>query len=187
MDGWNLTFRKSWVSWSRLDCRFQSLQHSCAHTHAHRCRLGTSLHWDTCGGGGCARITVGSVSHRKSPALLWPRAQLHLPPSASLPAPQRSAGCSHTRPPLALCSCTTSSTGAPGNVSLLSSKFLLLRAQLRLFPFTKHPECPLKVSVRSTPLCLSCRAWGCQTAGLPPGLICPPGLDYELLGTRVCL
>lgn len=85
MDGWNLTFVKSWVSWSRLNCRFQSLQYSCAHVYMHTGAGLAHPYTGTCVCGGCARITLGSVSHRKSPALLWPRPQLHLPPRSLSP------------------------------------------------------------------------------------------------------
>ena len=140
-------------------------------------------------GGVCVHTTLGSVSHRKSPALPWPRPQHHLPPcSLSYSLYLRCLQDAHTCPPLALCSCTTPSTGSPGNVSLLSSRFFLsLRAQLRIFPFTKQPESPLKVSKPSTPPLSTTPSLVLPNIWSPPRLICPPGLDYELLETRVCL
>lgn len=63
---------------------------------------------------------------------------------------------------------------------------LIARAQLRLFPFTKHLNLPGR-SPNSLQLPLSTTPSLQVIKYLLPQLICPPGLDYEFLETRVCL
>ena len=86
----------------------------------------------------------------------------------------------HMLPPLVLCSCTPPSTGTT-TMSLLQ---VLLISQLKPAPFRKYPKWPLRVPLQSTlPLPIT-PSLGIPTSLLSLRLLCPPELDYELLGTR---